>query len=254
LPRRRALFALCAALAARQGAALAQGGAADARAGHVPPPHRWPGHDPYPPYYGWEPPRIDGCAVLFVDDVPLMLDDVEPAAGPLARFTSRPGAWYAAVFVPLRPGVPVQLWLWQRARTHALHLLALDAPPRGAPTVATPLPLRTAAGAGRGSAQHSLAFALPARSGADGVYVLVELWSVAGDRPGPVWLQARSRLVRERERAPWWSPRTDPEGPLAPEPPLSPLQSSRLSEGVIELPILQRAGAAVPRFDPWGPR
>lgn len=227
------------------------GGAPDPRYGHVPPPRRWPGPDPY---YGWDPLQVDGFDVLFVDDAPLYVEDVVPAAGPLARFTSRPGAWYCAVFVPLRPAAPVQLWLWQRARTHALHLLALDAPPRGAPSVAVPLPVRALPGAGRGSAQHSAAFALPARSGADGIYVLIEQWSVAGDRPGPLWVQARSRLVREPERAPWWSSRPDPDGPLAPEAPPSPLQSARGYDDVIELPILQRAGQPLPRFDPWGPR
>lgn len=251
-PTRRRVLGLIAMLPALPAAGTPPASAAsDSGRGYVPPPRRWPGADAYP---GWAPPQVDGCDVLFVDDVPQYVEDVIPAAGPLERFTARPGAWYSAVFIPLRPAAPVQLWLWQRARTHALHLLALDAPPGAAPAVAVPLPVRPQPSGGRGSARVSAPFALPAASGADGIYVLIEQWSVAGDRPGPLWAQARSRLVRESQRAPWWSSRPDPEGPLAPDAPPSPLRSARGHDDVIELPILQRAGAPLPRFDPWGLR
>jgi hypothetical protein len=248
-PRRRSLVGLLALACAVPGVATPQSDGADPRSGQVPPPRRWPQHDPYP----WESPQIDGVDVLFVDDAPLILADAVPATGPLARFASRPGAWYTAVFVALWPGAPAQLWLWQRAGTHAVRLIVLDAPPRLGPSVAAALPVRAQRG-GRAGAHFSAPFALPARSAADGAFVLIEQWSVAGDRPGPLWVQARSRLVHGAERTPWWSARPDPDGPLAPEAPPGPLQSARTGGDVIEVPIMQRAGAPLPRLDPWGPR
>jgi hypothetical protein len=200
------------------------------------PPPRWSD------LFGWEQPQLEGVDVLFVDDAPLPLSAYEPAGGPAQRHTSRPGAWYTAVFVPMAPGWPVQVWLWQRTRTHELRVTALDASPAGRASVAIAVPLA----AGRSGGRTSLSTApmvLPPTSQADGVFLLIEQWSRAGDRPGPVWVQARSRVLRDDDRRPWWDARPDaapPAGSLAPHPPASPLHTPRDFGGVIELPIQRR--------------
>ncbi len=193
---------------------------------------------------GWEPPLVEGFDVLLPDNAPLPLSYYVPAGGPAQRHTSRPGAWYAAVFLPMAPRWPVQVWISQRVRTHELRVLALDASPVGAASVVVPLPLGAAQGPGR----LSLATApvmLPATSQADGVFLLFEQWSVAGDRPAPIWVQARTRIRRDDTRVPWWQSRSPPEyGPpvdgLAPNPPASPLNTPRWYADVIELPIQRR--------------
>lgn len=211
-----------------------------AAAPHVPPP-RW--SDPF----GWEPPQVEGFDVLFTDDAPLPLSHYVPAGGPAQRHTGRPGAWYAAVFLPMTPGWPVQVWVTQRMRTHELRVLALDASPAGPASVAVPIPVAVA----RGAVRASLATApmtLPAASQADGVFLLLEQWSPAGDRPAPIWVQARSRMFRDADRRPWWQSRTEPDpghppAALAPHPPASPLNTPRNFGGVIELPIQRRLHA-----------
>ncbi|MFN8897076.1 MAG: hypothetical protein ACK5Y0_05020 [Pseudomonadota bacterium] len=203
------------------------------------PPPRW--SDPF----GWEAPQVDGFDVLYVDDAPLMLSHYVPAGGPTQRHTSRPGAWYTAVFLPLAPQRPVQIWVAQRLRTHELRVRVLDASPTRAASVVLPLPLASARSAGR-SAQVSAPVMLPAASQADGVFLLIEQWSVAGDAPGAIWLQARSRLQRVVDPSPWWHSRAPEAGApppgsgLAPPPPPSPLTAPRDAGGVIELPISRR--------------
>ncbi|MFN8897112.1 MAG: hypothetical protein ACK5YM_03430 [Pseudomonadota bacterium] len=217
------------------------------------PPPRWAGDPP-----GWEIALVDGVEVLFPDEAPLLRPAVVPAGGPLARFMSRPGAWYGALFVPLAPGWPVQLWLRQRARSHELRLTVLDGAPWGAPSVAVPLPTRSLISGGRPTLT-SLPFVLPPGSRADGVFLLVEQWSMAGDRPPALWLQARSRISEGQVQRPWWSSGPEPTAPaapgtgLAPATPAGPLSAPRVGgDGVIQLPIVQRL--ALPRpVDDRGP-
>jgi hypothetical protein len=216
-------------------------------------PSRWPGGDPF----GWEAPLVDGAEVLFVDETPMPLSAVVPAAGPMNRFLSRPGAWYGVFFLPLSPGWPVQLWLSSRARSHSVRLLALDSAPWGTPSVAVPVPTRTMVAAGR-PALASAPFALMPDSRADGVFLLIEQWRPAGDRPPVLWVQARSRTVAATGQRPWWSSQADappaPGGSLAPPAPAGPLSSPRTgADGVIELPIPRRL-ASPPPHDAWGPR
>lgn len=209
--------------------------------------HAQPRGDPYA--YGWEPQQIDGADIVFVDEPALVQTRYRAAAGPLNRYLSRPGAWYVPVFVPLAPGWPVQLWIWQRARTHDVRLLALDATPLEKPSAAVPLPLLRGRGARAPRVSASFAIAPAARG--DGAYVLIELSDAGGERPGPIWVQARSRLIDEPSGPAWWSSR--PEGPgqeLAPAPPPSPLRDPRSAGASIELPFERRFGV-VPQFTPW---
>lgn len=190
--------------------------------------------------YQWEPLTIDGADVLFVDDAPLPLGRAVPAGGPLQHFTSRPGAWYSAAFLPMSPRWPLQVWLWQRARTHDIRMLALDAAPWNAPTVSVPVPLRSAPVGGR-RVLLTAPLVLPASSRADGVFLLIEQWSLGGERPGPLWVQARSRIEFEVDERSWWSTRADgTRVPLAPAAPRSPLMAPPDGRPVFELPILQR--------------
>jgi hypothetical protein len=202
------------------------------------------------PYgYGWEPQQIAGADIVFVDDLALLQTRYRPAGAALNRYTSRAGAWYATVFVPLPAGWPVQLWIWQRARTHEVRLLALDAMPPDKPSASVPLPLLRGRGGGR-APWVSAPFAIAPAAGGDGAFVLIEQWSPGGEQPGPIWVQVRSRLVDEPAGAPWWSSR--PEGPsyeLAPAPPPSPLQGAR-ADLAVELPFERRFGIS-PQFAPW---
>ncbi|MEW5882396.1 MAG: hypothetical protein AB1761_18395 [Pseudomonadota bacterium] len=202
--------------------------------------------------HGWgsEPQQIEGADIVFVDEPALVQTHYRPAGGPLSRYTSRSGAWYVPVFVPLAPGWPVQLWVWQRARTHEVRLLALDRAPLDEPTAAVPLPALR--GQGRARAPWvSAPFAISSATDGDGAFVLIEQWSASGERPGPIWVQVRSRLILEPTGAPWWSSRTEkPGSELAPAPPPSPLQDARDARAVVALPFKRRFGL-VPQFTPW---
>lgn len=216
-------------------------------------PSRWPGGD----VYGWEQTLVDGIEVLFIDDALLPLAGSVPAGGPLQRFMSRPGAWYGVVFVPVAPRWPVQVWVWQRTRTHELRITAMDAAPWSPPAVSVPIPLRRTSAGGR-PVLLTAPFVLAPNSQADGVFLLIEQWSLAGDRPPPLWLQARSRVFYDVDVTPWWAthplaPDTPPGG-LAPALPSSPLASPRRVDAVLELPILQRSASPPPPRDSWTPR
>lgn len=206
-----------------------------------------------PPVYGWEPQQLDGADIVFVDEPALLQHQYRPAGGPTQRYMSRPGAWYVPVFVPLGSGWPVQLWIWQRARTHEVRLLALDAAPRDGPSAAVAVPTLR----GRSSARTpwvSAPFAISAEG--DGAFILIEQWNASGERPPPIWVQARSRLIDEPAGPPWWVSRPE-GGELAPTPPPSPLRAARGNGGIIELPFKRRFGV-MPEFtpwnDPWAPR
>lgn len=217
--------------------------------------HAQPRSDPR--VYGGDPPQIAGVDILFVDDPALVQMQYRPAGGPLNRYLSRPGAWYAAVFVPLAAGWPAQLWIWQASGGHELRLLALDASPIEKPTVSAPIPVLHARGGARApwvSAPFSIA---PAADG-DGAFVLIEQWNARGERPGPLWVQARSRSVEASAGTPWWATRAEgPGSELAPAAPPSPMQDARDRRTVVELPIKRRFGIT-PQFtpwpDPWAPR
>lgn len=202
----------------------------------------------------WGPQTVDGADILFPDAPALLQHLYRPAGGPTQRFLNRPGAWYVPVFVPMSPGSPVQLWIWQRARTHDVRLLALDATPRDGPTASVAVPtLRGPSGAR--APWISAPFVINA--GGDGAFILIEQWSANGQRPGPIWVQARTRPVDEPARGPWWAAPEDASPQLAPEPPPSPLLAGRGEGVVVELPFARRYGvlpALTPWNDPWAPR
>jgi len=267
----------------------------------VPPPP-YPPHTPYSPYTPYSPqapyapypgvypaplPLAPGFyagptphdalpgvpLMLAADDAPQRLDNYFAAGGPLERHTGRPGAWYAVVFVPAVHG-SVQLWAWQRTRAHQLRLTAIDGWPAHAARQVVPLPLYASATASGRPLVRSTPFALPPDSRADGTFLLVEQWSLVGDRPAPVWLQARSAQpwveLPTRGGAAWWptaeSARPAPRDPLGrahapPAPPAaappSPLLAPRGTPAVIELPFMQLATPVprpAPTFDPWWER
>ena len=173
-------------------------------------------------------------ALLLAPDGPaLLLSRYLAAGGALERFRSRPGAWFALLFVPLWPRWPVELLLRPQRRGHALQVLALDAAPADAPSVAASVPLRTAGS--EPAAQWSGRFMLPAQSAADGVYLLVELWRADFAAPPPLALRVRSVASRAGARAPWWGPADAARS----EPPPSPLtlQMQQRDLGAFELPI-----------------
>lgn len=199
----------------------------------------WPSWEAIDPY-GWGSPTVDGADVLIIDDAPLPLAGAVRARGPLQRFASRPGAWYSAAFLPLSPRWPVQVWLWQRAHTHEVRVAALDAAPWSTPSVSVPIPVRSAPARGR-PVLLTAPVVLQAGSRADGVFLLIEQWNPAGERPGPLWLQARSRVVLDADNAPMWSPWPDDvAASLAPVIPPSPLNAPRNASAVVELPIMER--------------
>jgi hypothetical protein len=176
---------------------------------------------------------------LAIDDIPRFVTEFVPAGGPILRFTSRPGAWYALVHVPLLAALPAQLWLWMPADAHDVRVTVLDRPPGAGPTAGIPLPLRAARGGARVALQ-SVPFVIPSDGAAAGAFVLVEQSRGANARPLPVWMQLRSM---EGE---YWSgstygygPHFDGIGAGRHDPvPLSPLQTPRYySGGLLELPF-----------------
>jgi hypothetical protein len=202
--------------------------------------------------------------LLVADDAPLLLEHSTPAGGPLERHTARPGAWYGAVFVSMLTRWPVELWIWQRTRSHQLRVFALDGWPAAAASVVVALPLRNETTARGRPLIHSAPFVLPAATRADGMFLLIEQWSLAGDRPHPVWLQARvgatwSQPGAARGDSPWWAAREEAGPPSQPIPGAPPgaLLAPRSSGGVIEIPILKLTTPMprpVPQFEPWWER
>ena len=155
------------------------------------------------------------------------------AGGALDRHMGRPGAWYALLFVPLAPRLPVELVLWPQQRRHTLRLTALDLPPDHVPSVAVPLPLQAGDhGAKSRPATQLTRFMLPATSAADGVYLLLEQWRTDGAPPPPLWLRVQLGVARAPLRSPWNSARTDRL-----EAPPSPLTQARLEQPALELPL-----------------
>lgn len=182
--------------------------------------------------------RLGGEAAVYV--IPQareqMLWYFTPATGPLDRFTSRPNAWYALLYLPMEPLWPMQLWLRQQEARHDIRLLALDAPPDEKPFVVAPLPLvNVAAWGGRGVARVSR-FMLPAQSSARSVFVLVELWRPDGEPPGPLWVQFLVQAAPPRQTMPWWYSHADRDGRAVPPP--SPLTQEAREMRTYELPML----------------
>lgn len=176
---------------------------------------------------------------LAMDDLPRFVTEFVPAGGSILRFTSRPGAWYALVHVPLLAALPTQLSLWMPADARDVRITVLDRPPGASPTASIPLPLR-AARTGARVALQSVPFVIPSEGAAVGAFVLVEQWHAGNARPLPVWMQLRS-LEGE-----YWGgsaygyvPPFDGIGSGRRDPvPTSPLQSPRhYSGGLLELPF-----------------
>lgn len=193
---------------------------------------------PGPPAHVAQSMRVDGADVLLADYVPIVLASYLPANGPIRPTLARPGAWYAVVYLPLSPGWPLQLRLWQTAATHELRVRLLDGAPWG--PVAAVVPIRVE-GWRRGAMREHRSdfFVLPAVSQAHGVFVLIEQFAAGGARPAPLWLQASSGAAFDAgvHAGP-------PHGHAPHEPPSltytppSPLQSPRGAAGAVELPML----------------
>lgn len=190
---------------------------------------------------------LDAPAATFLapDGRPSLLRRFIPAAGPLQRHASRPGAWYALLYLPMAPRWPVQLRLWSTERGHELRLFALDAAPDEAPGVIQALPIDTEASRIGSPPRLSSRFMLPAASTAPALYVLVEQWRPDGEPPAPLWAQfmaAPKPESPERERTPWWVSRppraqhaTGDGEPAV--PPSSPLTQQLRDGRPFEVPI-----------------
>ena len=152
---------------------------------------------------------LDAHAALLLapDGRAVQLHRFTPAAGPLQRHTSRPGAWYALLYLPMAPQWPVQLRLWSTERGHELRLFALDAAPDQAPSVVQALPLDSETSSIGRPPRLSSRFMLPAASMAPALFVLVEQWRIDGELPAPLWVQFLAYPVPQRASVPWWAPR-----------------------------------------------
>ncbi|MFO1221043.1 MAG: hypothetical protein U1E89_21995 [Burkholderiaceae bacterium] len=189
--------------------------------------------------------------VLQADAPALPLHDWRPAGGALQRHTSRAGAWYALVLLPMTPGQPVQLALWPHARAHQVRISVLDAPPDAAPAVVLPVPVHEATRAARG-ALRTVPLVLPAHSQADAVYLLIEQWSASGARPPVVHLQARTRVQLDPAAPPWWSSAAgDARHATAPAVPAGPLGAASAAVGLLELRIGLPSPLPAPTTQGW---
>jgi len=196
---------------------------------------------------------LDSQAALFLapDGRPQLLRRFLPAAGPLQRHASRPGAWYALLYLPMAPRWPVQLQLWSTERGHELRLFALDAAPDEAPGVIQALPIDTEASRVGRPPRVSSRFMLPAASTAPALFVLVEQWRLDGEPPAPLWAQFQATPTAPRERTPWWATRS-PHAANDSEPtvgPPSPLTQQLRDGRVFEVPIFNLP--ATPESGVW---
>lgn len=145
---------------------------------------------------------------LVPNDRSVRVDRFEPADGPLERFTSRPGAWYATVFVALQAQFPVELMVMQPNPSHELKLLALETDVTGEVLREHALPLSYVAPRRGAPAQYFADFVLPEPSPVGGLVVVLEQWSRTGYRPAPVWVRVgpAGRHPRASTTEPWWGP------------------------------------------------
>ena len=198
-------------------------------------------------------PVLDARAALYLppDGRAQALRRFTPAGSPLQRHSARPGAWYALLYLPMGPQWPMQLQLWSTAHGHGLRLLALDAAPEDAPTVALPLPADSEASRTGRPPRWTSRFTLPANSTAPGVFVLIEQWRSDGEPPAPLWVQFTSQPPA-RATAPWWplrQPRAAADGDAVPGAPAlysppSPLTRQAAEGRGFEVPIYQLPPAA----------
>lgn len=174
-----------------------------------------------------------------------LLQRFTPAAGPLQRHTSRPGAWYALLYVPMAPAWPMRLLLWPGQRSHEIRLFALDAAPDEAPTVVHPMAVNLDNGRDGRAHRRISQFMLPASSTAPAIFVLIEQWRIAGDAPQPLWVQLQTQVAPQHPNLPWWA--TRPGGlagaASAAEAPPSPLTQQLRSAGVQQIPIFNLPAA-----------
>lgn len=143
---------------------------------------------------------------LVANDRSVRIDRFEPADGPMERFTSRPGAWYATVFVTLAPQMPVELTVLQPNPSHELKLLALETDVTGEVLREHALPMSYVAPRRGAPAQYFADFVLPEPSPVGGLVVVLEQWSRTGYRPAPLWVRVSpaGRHPRPSNAEPWW--------------------------------------------------
>jgi len=229
------LIAICASFAQAAGSAAPTEQAAQRPAATQQQPASASGASPHAGVPAW----------IGVDEPPQRLNHAIAAGGPLERHTSRPGAWYTVLYVPLPVRWPVQLMLWQRTHSHDVRISALDGWPGTAGAV-IPLPVWHAAMPGGRPLFHTSPFVLAQASAAEGVYLLIEQWSSTGGRPAPLWLQARHAPSpgpdpRRSDGAAWRQTESDRAPSVAPGdiqgPPASALLAPRDALSVIELPF-----------------
>lgn len=135
------------------------------------------------------PPAI----TLYPDDYPLGVAFFFPSGGPLERFTSRPGAWYAIYRMPLYPGRPYDVLLGHAGDPARMKVYALDNHPFDVVSIKYELNLRRLEFGGRRNTLYGTTISTPPDSAAYGVYLLLE-WipPMSNERPIPVVLQVLS--------------------------------------------------------------
>lgn len=185
---------------------------------------------------------VDAAVLVVPEQREQLLWNFTPADGPLERHTSRPGAWYALLYLPVAPQWPMQLLLWPPERRHQIRLFALDQPPDEFPTVVHPLGLEVEMGHGGKAVAQVSRFMLPARSTAQSIFVLIEQWRPQGDPPAPLWVRVLAQRAAQRKLAPWWYSHDDrsPKGTAPPSPLTQQLRDAKVGEvpifGPSELP------------------
>ncbi len=189
---------------------------------------------------------IDSAVLIEPDAPPRLVRRFMPAGGPLARFESRPGAWYALLYVPVAPQWPIELSFWPPERRHELRLTALDVPPDEGPMVAFPLRVQVERVRGSRNIQRVSRFTMPAGSDVQAIFVLIEQWSFDGGPPPPLWVQLSTNPPPDLGTRPWWLAPDANQPVQAPPSPLSQPRS-RGRSNIDEVPIL---GAPLPPPEP----
>jgi hypothetical protein len=192
------------------------------------------------------------------DNVPVLLQRYTPAGGPLQRFTSRPGAWYVALFLAAPPQWPVEFMVMPRHADHELTVFALDTDAAGEVNSVTRLPMSYQRAKHRGVGMYVGDFVLPAGDSVGGVVLLLEQWSPSGQVPQPIWVNAHLAFGHPSTANdnPWWSLPPAAKGhehaaPALEEPP-SPLRSQGQPGAAYEIPLRQTPPS--PTLDPYSAR
>jgi hypothetical protein len=152
------------------------------------------------------------AVALYPDEPPTKVTFYFSGGGPLERFTSKPGAWYALYRLPLYPNQPCAILLNHDNESERVRVFALDRSPFDTVSMKYELrmtnldwqPFRA-----NNARSYEAVISLPTDAAVPGIYLLVE-WTPLGpaDKPRPLLFQVltanNTYMERRRPHTRWW--------------------------------------------------